>query len=88
MLELLGSGLVKKAVGAVAKRFSTGGRLAAAKKKATKIQQKTDIAKTKTSNIAAKAKLKVAKAKLKAAKRPKPAPAAAPVTAEYDPENK
>ena len=89
LLELLGSGLVKKAVGAVAKRFSAGGRLAAAKKKATKIQQKTDLAKTKTSNIAAKAKLKAAKAKLKAAKRPpaKPAPAAAPVTAEYDPED-
>jgi len=70
LLELLGSGLVKKAAGAITKRFSAQGRLAAAKKKATKIQQKTDIAKTKTSNIAAKAKLKDAKAKLKAAKGP------------------
>ena len=70
MLELLGSGLVKKAVGAVTKRFSAGGRLAAAKKKAAKIQTKTDLATTKTSNIAAKAKLKDAKAKLKTAKGP------------------
>ncbi len=79
LLELLGSGLVKKAVGAVAKRFSAQGRLAAAKKKGDRIKAKTDIAKTKTSNIAAKAKLKAAKEKLRAARNPQP------VAAEYDP---
>ena len=70
LLEILGTGLVKKAAGAIKKRFSTSGRLAAAKKKAAKIQTKTDLATTKTSNIAAKAKLKDAKAKLRAAKGP------------------
>ena len=81
LLELLGSGLVKKAVKGIAKRFSTGGRLAAAKKKAVKIKTKTDLATTKTSNIAAKAKLKDAKAKLRAAR----SGGAQPVAAEYDP---
>jgi hypothetical protein len=79
LLELLGSGLVKKAAGAITKRFSAQGRLAAAKKKGDKIKAKTDIAKTKTSNIAAKAKLKAAKEKLRAARNPQP------VAAEYDP---
>ena len=41
LLELLGSGLVKKAAGAITKRFSAGGRLAAAKKKGAKIKAKT-----------------------------------------------
>jgi len=70
LLEILGTGLIKKAAGAVKKRFSTQGRLAAAKKKAEKIQQKTDLHKQKQSNIAAKAKLKQAKAAYKAAKGP------------------
>ena len=47
LLELLGSGLVKKAVKGIAKRFSAGGRLAAAKKKAVKI--KTIITDTRNS---------------------------------------
>ena len=70
LLEILGTGLVKKAVGAVTKRFSTQGRLKAAKKKGAKIKAKTDLATQKTGNIAAKAGLKKAKAGLKAAKGP------------------
>ena len=47
LLEILGTGLIKKAAGAVKKRFSSsGGRLAAAKKKGAKIQAKSDIADT------------------------------------------
>ena len=91
LLELLGTGLVKKAVGAVTKRFSAQGRLKAAKAKGAKIQAKTDLAKQKTSNIAAKAKMKAARAardkQRKAAKqasRERPQP----VAAEYDPEIK
>ena len=72
MLEILGTGLVKKAAGAVKKRFSAQGRLAAAKKKGAKIQAKTDLATQKTANIAAKAKMKSAREKLRAAKKPKP----------------
>jgi len=63
------------------KRFSAGGRLAAAKKKGAKIKTKGDIMTQKTSNIAAKAKLKVQKAGFKDAKKKAkmaPAPAAAP----------
>ena len=88
LLEILGTGLVKKAGKALVKRFSAQGRLGAAKKKAVKIKAKTDLATTKTSNIAAKAKMKAARAKFKDAKkaaRVKPA-VGAPVTAEYDPE--
>ena len=70
LLEILGTGLVKKAVGAVTKRFSAQGRLKAAKKKGAKIKAKTDLATQKTGNIAAKAGLKKAKAGLKAAKGP------------------
>ena len=69
LLELLGTGLVKKAAGAIKKRFSAQGRLAAAKKKGAKIQAKTDLATQKTSNIAAKAKMKAARASHKAAKQ-------------------
>ena len=81
LLEILGTGLVKKAVGAVTKRFSAQGRLKAAKKKGAKIKAKGDIMTQKTSNIAAKAKLKVQKAGFKDAKKKAkmaPAPAAAP----------
>ena len=77
LLELLGSGLVKKAAGAVKKRFSVAGRTAAAKKKGDKMTAKAGLVKQKTTNIAAKAKLKAAKADHKAAKQaakpPKPA---------------
>jgi len=69
LLEILGTGLIKKAAGAVKKRFSAQGRLGAAKKKQAKIKAKTDLATTKTSNIAAKVGLKKAKAGLKAAKQ-------------------
>ena len=85
LLELLGTGLVKKAAGAITKRFSAQGRLAAAKKKGDKIKAKTDLHKQKQSNIAAKAKLKAMKAKSKAAKKPAPPVGAQPVAAEYDP---
>ena len=81
LLEILGTGLIKKAAGAIKKRFSVGGRLAAAKKKGAKIKAKGDIMTQKTSNIAAKAKLKVQKAGFKDAKKKAkmpPAPAAAP----------
>ena len=70
LLEILGTGLVKKAAGAVKKRFSAQGRADAASKKGAKIAAKTAMVKTKTSNIAAKAKLKQAKAAHKAAKGP------------------
>ena len=70
LLELLGSGLVKIAAGAVKKRFSPGGRAAAAQKKGAKIAAKTAMVTQKTSNIAAKAKLKAAKTAHKAAKGP------------------
>ena len=70
LLELLGSGLVKKAAGAVKKRFSAQGRADAAKKKGAKIAAKTAMVTQKTSNIAAKAKLKQAKVAHKAAKGP------------------
>ena len=70
LLEILGTGLVKKAAGAIKKRFSVAGRTAAAKKKGDKIAAKTNLATQKTSNIAAKAGLKKAKAGLKAAKGP------------------
>ena len=43
LLEILGTGLVKKAAGAIKNRFSTQGRLAAAKKKGAKIKTKSDI---------------------------------------------
>ena len=82
LLEILGTGLVKKAGKAIVKRFSAQGRLAAAKKKGAKIQAKTDLAKQKTSNLAAKAKMKAARDKHKAAKV---AARAKPVMAEYDP---
>ena len=72
LLEILGTGLVKKAAGAIKKRFSAQGRLKAAKAKGARIQAKTDLATQKTSNIAAKAKLKAARAAHKAAKKPKP----------------
>ena len=94
LLELLGTGLVKKAAGAIKKRFSAQGRLAAAKKKGAKIQAKTDLATQKTSNIAAKAKMKAARAAHKAAKKPKPSgnvdtrKAPGHLAAEYDPEIK
>ena len=86
LLEILGTGLVKKAAGAINKRFSAQGRLGAAKKKAAKIKVKTDLANQKTSNIAAKAKMKAARQKHKAAKQASRAPQ--PVAAEYDPEIK
>ena len=70
LLEILGTGLVKKAAGAIKKRFSVAGRSAAAQKKGAKIAAKTSLATQKTSNIAAKAGLKKAKAGLKAAKGP------------------
>ena len=70
LLEILGTGLVKKAAGAVKKRFSVAGRTAAAQKKGAKIAAKTAMHTQKTSNIAAKAKLKTAKAAHKAAKGP------------------
>ena len=70
LLELLGSGLVKKAAGAVKKRFSVQGRADAAQKKGAKIAAKTAMVTQKTSNIAAKAKLKQAKVAHKAAKGP------------------
>ena len=70
LLEILGTGLIKKAAGAVKKRFSAQGRLGAAQKKAAKIKVKTDIATTKTANIGAKKALKTAKAAHKAAKGP------------------
>ena len=70
LLELLGSGLVKKAAGAVKKRFSVAGRTAAAAKKGEKMAGKAALATQKTANVAAKAKLKAAKDKLKAAKGP------------------
>ncbi|SVA15957.1 uncharacterized protein METZ01_LOCUS68811, partial [marine metagenome] len=70
LLEILGTGLVKKAAGAIKKRFSAQGRLKAAKAKGAKMQAKTDLATQKTSNIAAKEKLKQAKAAHKAAKGP------------------
>ena len=79
LLEILGTGLVKKAAGAVKKRFSVAGRTAAAQKKGEKMTAKAGLIKQKTSNIAAKAKLKAAKADHKAAKqaakpvKPKPA---------------
>ena len=79
LIELLGTGLVKKAAGAIKKRFSSAGRLAAVKKKSQRIKDKTQIAQTKTKNIAAKAKLKQAKSDLKTARNP--------VMAEYDPES-
>ena len=88
LLEILGTGLVKKAGKALVKRFSAQGRLGAAKKKGAKMKAKTDLATQKTGNIAAKAKMKAAREKFKAAKkaaRVKPA-VGAPVTAEYDPE--
>ena len=81
LLELLGTGLVKKAAKGIVKRFSAGGRLAAAKKKGAKIKTKSDIMTQKTSNIAAKAKLKAQKAGFKDAKKKAKsagAPAAAP----------
>ena len=95
LLEILGTGLVKKAAGAIKKRFSTQGRLKAAKAKGARIQAKTDLATQKTGNIAAKAKMKDARAKLKAAKqgardaKNKPAnvkmvPGKGIVSAEYD----
>ena len=93
LLEILGTGLVKKAGKALVKRFSAQGRLGAAKKKGAKLKAKTDLATQKTGNIAAKAKMKAAREKFKAAKqsardaKKKPA-VAAPVTAEYDPEIK
>ena len=62
--------MVKKAAGAVKKRFSAQGRAAAAQKKGAKIALKTKMHTQKTSNIAAKAKLKQAKAAHKAAKGP------------------
>ena len=86
LLEILGTGLIKKAAGAVKKRFSVQGRLGAAKKKGAKIKAKTDLATTKTSNIAAKAGLKKAKAGLKAAKKPVVG-GPQPVAAEFDPES-
>jgi len=70
LLEILGTGLVKKAAGAVKKRFSAQGRADAAKKKGAKIAAKTAMVTQKTSNVAAKAKLKQAKAAHKAAKGP------------------
>ena len=70
LLEILGTGLVKKAAKGIVNRFSTQGRLKAAKKKGAKIKAKTDLATTKTSNIAAKAGLKKARAAHKAAKGP------------------
>ena len=70
LLELLGSGLVKKAAGAVKKRFSVAGRAAAAQKKGAKIAAKTAMTTQKTANVAAKAKLKQARAAHKAAKGP------------------
>ena len=72
LLEILGTGLVKKAGKAIVKRFSAQGRLKAAKAKGAKIQAKTDLAKQKTSNIAAKAGLKKARDAHKAAKKPQP----------------
>ena len=81
LLEILGTGLVKKAGKSLMKRFSAGGRLAAAKKKGAKIKVKSDIMTQKTSNIAAKSKLKAQKAGFKDAKKKAkmpPAPAAAP----------
>jgi len=80
LLELLGTGLVKKAGKSIMKRFSAGGRLAAAKKKGAKIKTKGDIMTQKTSNIAAKAKLKVQKAGFKDAKK-KAKSSAAPAAA-------
>ena len=70
LLEILGTGLVKKAAGAVKKRFSAQGRSDAAAKKGAKIALKTKMVTQKTSNIAAKSKLKQAKAAHKAAKGP------------------
>ena len=70
LLEILGTGLVKKAAGAVKKRFSAQGRADAAKKQGAKIAAKTAMTTQKTSNVAAKAKLKAAKAAHKAAKGP------------------
>ena len=70
LLELLGSGLVKKAAGAVKKRFSAQGRADAAQKKGAKIAAKTAMVTQKTSNIGAKKALKTAKAAHKAAKGP------------------
>ena len=92
LLEILGTGLVKKAVGAVAKRFSTQGRLKAAKAKGVKIKAKTDLATQKTANIAAKTKMKAARAAHQAAKKPKPSgnvdtrKSPGHLAAEYDPE--
>ena len=77
LLELLGSGLVKKAAGAVKKRFSVAGRAAAAEKKGAKIAAKTAMTTQKTANVAAKAKLKAAKTAHKAAKGPSVASKAA-----------
>ena len=70
LLEILGTGLVKKAAGAVKKRFSAQGRADAAKKKGAKIAAKTAMVTQKTANIGAKKKLKAAKAAHKAAKGP------------------
>ena len=70
LLEILGTGLVKKAAGAVKKRFSAQGRADAAKKQGAKIAAKTAMTTQKTSNVAAKAKLKAAKTAHKAAKGP------------------
>ena len=81
LLEILGTGLVKKAGKALVKRFSAGGRLKAAKKKEAKIKAKTALATTKTSNIAAKVKMKQAQAGLKAAKKASKAKPAAPAAA-------
>ena len=70
LLEILGTGLVKKAAGAVKNRFSAQGREAAAKKKGAKIAAKTAMVTQKTANIGAKKALKTAKAAHKAAKGP------------------
>ena len=94
LLEILGTGLVKKAGKAIVKRFSAQGRLKAAKAKGAKMKAKTDLATQKTSNIAAKAKMKAARAAHKAAKKPKPSgnvdtrKAPGHLAAEYDPEIK
>ena len=64
--------------------LSTRERLMKAQKKAAKIKMKTDLATTKTSNIAAKQRLKQAKIAHKAAKvaaKAKPAPAPTPTPA-------
>jgi len=70
LLEVLGTGLVKKAGKALMKRFGAQGRLKAAKAKGAKMKAKTDLATTKTANIAQKAKMKQAQAAHKSAKGP------------------